>query len=465
MDYLPVFLKLLNQKCLVVGGGSTAARKVTLLLAAEAKVTVIAPSLHPSLQVLKQRISYYKKSFSSEDIEGFFLVVSATNRPTVNEEIANQARHRNILINVVDSPHLCTFIFPAIIDRSPVVAAVSTGGASPVLSRLLRSRLESLIPFQYGKLAKLCEFSRKRVKEQIKDSNQRRHFWEKILQGPVAELVFAGREEEAKIRLEQAINADSEQESPIGEVYLVGAGPGDPDLLTFRALRLMQSADVVVYDRLVSAEVLSLVRRDADMIYAGKEGKQPSIPQEKINRLLARLALSGKRVVRLKGGDPFIFGRGGEEIETLMEQGITFQVVPGITAASGCASYAGIPLTHRDHAQSCIFITGHSKQGTAQYDWKSLSATNQTLIIYMGLTELEHICRSLIEHGSSPDLPAVLIQQGTTENQRVLTGTLMTLPDIVKSAHVKAPTLVIVGTVVNLHKKLSWFKKGETIGT
>lgn len=460
MDYLPVFLQLSNQRCLVVGGGKIAARKVALLLEAGAQVTVVSPSLEPTFREFGKRIIHHQKSFSPEDVEGFFLVVSATNRPAVNSQVSDHAKRHNILVNVVDSPQLCSFIFPAIIDRSPVVAAVSTGGASPALARLLRARLEGLIPYQYGKLANICEQFRTRVKQRIKDSSQRRQFWDRILQGQVAEMVFAGREKQAEVQLEQALEIESNRQPLIGEVYLVGAGPGDPDLLTFRALRLIQNADVVVYDRLVSKEILSLVRRDAEMIYAGKQRNQHSMPQENINTLLARLAKLGKQVVRLKGGDPFIFGRGGEEIETLTEQGITFQVVPGITAASGCASYAGIPLTHRDHAQSCIFVTGHAKEGLVELDWKRLTAARQTVVIYMGLIGLEHICQCLIEHGCPPDLPAALIQQGTTENQRVLAGDLSTLPEIVKCAKVKAPTLVIVGTVVRLHKQLSWFQKG-----
>ena len=458
MDFLPAFLQLTNQPCLVVGGGAVSARKVALLLDAGAKVTVVAPALHPAFQEFAQRVTHRQKPFLPEDINGFFLVISATDNPALNADVAHHARNQNILINVVDNPGLSSFIFPAIIDRSPVVAAISTGGASPVLSRLLRNRLEALIPHQYGNLAKICGLFRTRVKQQIKNTDQRRRFWEKVLQGKVSELVFAGRQSEAETQLEIAIEAESNLEPAMGEVYLVGAGPGDPDLLTLKALRLIQNADVVVYDRLVSTEILSLVRRDAEMIYAGKEKNRHSMFQEEINTVLARLAKSGNRVVRLKGGDPFIFGRGGEEIETLMDQGISFQVVPGITAASGCASYAGIPLTHRDHAQSCVFVTGHAKDGIVKLDWKRLTLGCQTLVIYMGLTGLEQICRSLIEHGSRPGLPAALIQQGTTGNQRVITGNLSTLPGIVQSSNVKAPTLVIVGTVVSLHKKLAWFK-------
>jgi uroporphyrin-III C-methyltransferase/precorrin-2 dehydrogenase/sirohydrochlorin ferrochelatase len=377
----------------------------------------------------------------------------------VNEQVSRAAQTRDIPVNVVDCPELCSFIFPAIIDRSPVIAAISSGGASPVLARLLRMRLETLIPPAYGALARLAERFRERVKQTIAHPDQRRCFWENALQGTVAELVFSGREKEAAAQLERLVCTEAEGKSKAGMVYLIGAGPGDPDLLTIRALRLLQEADVVVYDRLVSPEIMQLVRRDADKIYAGKQRSQHTLPQEKINTLLAELAKAGKRVVRLKGGDPFIFGRGGEEIETLMEEGLLFQVVPGITAASGCAAYAGIPLTHRDYAQSCTFVTGHLKDGSViDLDWQRLAAPNQTVVIYMGLQGLDQICSSLIRHGSAPDLPAALIQQGTTQHQVVLTGTLQNLPDLVSRSEVKAPTLAIIGNVVRLREKLAWFR-------
>ncbi len=458
MDYFPVFLKLKNQNCLVVGAGEVATRKVELLLKAEACITVIAPKASDSILSLgKQgKIKVRQKHFAAQDLLGFKIVVSATNQPDVNSSVAEAANKLPIPVNVVDNPDLCSFIFPAIIDRSPVIAAVSSGGSSPVLARLLRAKLESMIPPAYGKLACLAEKFRPIVKRQLSHSHTRRIFWENTLQGPVAERVFIGRLQEAEQLLQQSLTAQINQQTTYGEVYLVGAGPGDPDLLTFRALRLMQQADVVVYDRLVSSEILDLVRRDCEKIYVGKQRNNHSLAQESINELLARLAKSGKRVVRLKGGDPFIFGRGGEEIETLMEQNINFQVVPGITAASGCASYAGIPLTHRDHAQSCTFVTGHLKDGTINLNWQQLAAPNQTVVIYMGLVGLEIICRSLIRHGCPDDLPAAVIQQGTTPHQRIITGTLATMPEIIAGAGIKPPTLIIIGTVVRLHKKLNW---------
>ena len=459
MDYFPLFLKLKQQNCLVIGAGEIAARKIDLLARAGALITVIADEISPTVANMQEahQLIIKEKKFEAADVDRFRLVVSATNNQDTNRLVADTASKLNIPVNVVDNPALCSFIFPAIIDRSPIIAAVSSGGASPVLARLLRAKIESIIPPAFGQLAHLAEKYRGLVKKQITEPSQRRIFWEDVLQGGIAELVFSGKKQEAEDQLKTRI-ANTETTANIGEVYLVGAGPGDPDLLTFRALRLMQQADVVVYDRLVSAEILDLTRRDSEKIYVGKQRQNHSLPQDSINELLASLAKQGKRVVRLKGGDPFIFGRGGEEIETLLQQNINFQVVPGITAASGCATYAGIPLTHRDHAQSCTFVTGHLKDGSIDLNWKQLSAPNQTIVFYMGLSGLERICQSLINNGCSKEHPIAIIQQGTTSNQRVFTGTLDTLPQSIADKGIKAPTLIIVGTVVTLHDKLNWFK-------
>ncbi len=458
MDYFPVFVSLRNQPCLVVGGGEIAARKIELLARAGAKITVIARAISPHVSSLETALNLHlqQKDFAPADLCNYRLVISATNNTQTNQLVAKIAGEQNILVNVVDNPDLCSFIFPAIIDRSPIIAAVSSGGAAPVLARLLRAKIETVIPPAFGRLAHLAEKFRNDVKKHIKEPSQRRIFWENIFQGSVAELIFAGNETGAEQQLQQAL-IQSNGNASLGEVYLIGAGPGAPDLLTFRALRLMQQADVIVYDHLVSPEILDLARRDSEKIYVGKERQKHTLPQESINTLLADLAKSGKRVVRLKGGDPFIFGRGGEEIETLMQQGINFQVVPGITAASGCATYAGIPLTHRDHAQFCTFVTGHLKDNSINLNWTQLAAPNQTIVIYMGLVGLEKICQSLIAHGSPKDLPVALVQQGTTSNQRVITGTLETLPATIAGMNIKPPTLIIIGTVVTLHEKLKWF--------
>ncbi|QXP91351.1 siroheme synthase CysG [Methylococcus capsulatus] len=462
MDYLPIFLKLRDLPCLIVGGGEVAVRKLGLLLDAGAAVTVIAASAEAVIVELADRglIRLRTKVFEATDSEGFRLIIAATDDRAVNAAVATAARRHGIPVNVVDCPDLCDFIFPAIIDRSPVLVAVSTGGASPVLARQLRTRIEACIPSRFGTLARLAADLRERVRQAIPEPRARRHFWERTLEGPAAELALQGRAEEAERVLLEAADAAARQERPAwGSVALVGAGPGDPDLLTLRALRLIQEADVIVYDRLVSTEILALARRDARRIYAGKERSRHSIPQDDINALLANLAAEGNRVVRLKGGDPFIFGRGGEEIETLMACGIPFQVVPGITAASGCAAYAGIPLTHRAHAHACVFVAGHLKDGTLQdLDWPQLVQPHQTVVVYMGLQGLPQICAELIRHGAPPSRPAALIQQGTTRDQKVLTATLETLPDRVADAGIKAPTLIIIGEVVALRKKLAWYR-------
>jgi uroporphyrin-III C-methyltransferase/precorrin-2 dehydrogenase/sirohydrochlorin ferrochelatase len=459
MDYLPIFLKIEDRPCLVVGGGKVAARKISLLKRAGAFITAVSPVLCDELRVLLEQgaIKHVARDFQDDDLDDCVLVIAATDDEVVNRGVSELANTRRIPVNVVDSPDLCSFIMPSIIDRSPVQIAVSTGGASPVLARLLRSRLESYIPAAYGRLAKLVDEYRQRVKQRFTTTDQRRYFWESMLQGNVAELLFAGHDEKARAALEEAIDNTDTHSDDTGEVYLVGAGPGDPDLVTFRALRLMQQADVVVYDRLVSEPILDLVRRDAEMIYAGKARDQHTLSQESINQLLVRLAKEGKRVLRLKGGDPFIFGRGGEEIETLAGEGIPFQVVPGITAASGCASYAGIPLTHRDYAQSCIFVTGHLKDGSIDLDWESLAKPAQTIVFYMGLHSITVLSRELVAHGLPKTTPVALVQQGTTANQKVYIETLDSLQDLAEREQLKPPTIIIVGEVVSLQEKLSWF--------
>jgi uroporphyrin-III C-methyltransferase/precorrin-2 dehydrogenase/sirohydrochlorin ferrochelatase len=459
MDFFPIFLNLKNRSCLVVGGGAIAERKTALLLKSGADVTLVAPELCQNLTTWRDmgRYTHLEREFQDEDMTGHHLAIAATDDPNVNRRIAEVAENLRIPINVVDQPELCSFIVPSVIDRSPVVAAISTGGASPVLARLIRSRMESLIPAGYGRLAELCSRFRQRVKARFADPTQRRLFWDRVLEGGVAERVFSGHDEEADQLMEKVLNSPLSS-NQMGEVYLVGAGPGDPDLLTFRALRLMQQADVVIYDRLVAKPILDMTRHDAEHIYVGKERDKHTMRQEEINQLLAKLAKQGKRVLRLKGGDPFIFGRGGEEIDTLAAEGVPFQVIPGITAAAGCASYSGIPLTHRDYAQSVTFVTGHLKDGSMNLNWKMLAQPNQTIVFYMGLIGLAVICRELKSHGVPGDMPIALIQQGTTHMQRVFTGTLETILDLVEQERPKPPTLIIVGRVVELQEKLAWFE-------
>lgn len=458
MNYYPLFLDLKDQPCLVVGGGEVAQRKVDLLRRSGARIKLIAPEVTPMLaQWAQQRmIDWQAESADPQALGDFRLVIAATDDEALNQRIAAACKRRGMLVNVVDAPELSNCISPAIVDRSPLLIAISSGGVAPVLARMWRARLEAMIPAAYGQLAALAAEFREQVKQRI-PRDQRLRFWEQVFDGPVAEQGLSGQTTRARELLTRMLEQPGQ---PLqGEVYLVGAGPGDPDLLTFRALRLMQKADVVLYDRLVSAPVLELVRRDAERIYVGKARSQHALPQEEINLKLVELAQAGKRVLRLKGGDPFIFGRGGEEIALLAEHRIPFQIVPGITAASGCAAYAGIPLTHRDYAQACQFVTGHPREdGSLGLNWASLAQPNQTVVIYMGLTGLEQLCRQLIKHGLAPTHPAAIIQQGTTPAQRVLVSDLQNLPVQAQTARLKAPTLVIVGEVVRLHESLAWYQ-------
>ncbi|OAJ70258.1 uroporphyrinogen-III C-methyltransferase [Methylobacillus sp. MM3] len=459
MDYLPIFMNLRGRASVVIGGGEVALRKIGMLLKADANVTVVSPELCPELSDwhAQGKVIHVAARFEPPQLDGAQLVIAATDDEEVNRQVSIAAQARNIPVNVVDAPELCTFVVPSVVDRSPIVIAVSSGGKAPVLARLVRARLETLIPASYGRLAQLAGEFRDKVKARFQTSQQRRIFWESVFQGPIAERVFSGQEQAARQELHAVLEGASDVIHR-GEVYLVGGGPGDPDLLTFRALRLMQQCDVVVYDKLVSQPVMELVRRDAERIYVGKQRDQHTLPQEDINQLLVRLAKEGKRVLRLKGGDPFIFGRGGEEIETLMENGIPFQVVPGITAASGVASYAGIPLTHRDHAQSCVFATGHLRDGTVDLDWPVLARPRQTIVIYMGLVGLPEICRQLVAHGLPASTPAAVVQQGTLPQQRVVVSDLAGLAHEVEAAGLHAPCLTIIGTVVSLRGKLNWFE-------
>lgn len=465
MDFLPLFFKLNGKTCLVIGGGAVAVRKANLLRGAQGNVFVVAEKFSPLMKTFIQNeaCGSRERAFEDSDLDNVQLVIAATNDSALNARVSKLAHERQLPVNVVDNPALCSFILPAIVDRSPLVVAISSGGQSPVLARLLRARLETLIPSAYGRLALLMGRYRDAVKNDIEAPNKRRGFWESVLQGPIAEMVFAGKEAQAETLLQQTLDDKKNNKSDRGEVYLVGAGPGEPDLLTFRALRLMQQADVVLYDRLVSPGILDLCRRDADMIHVGKARSNHSVPQEEINHMLVRLAKEGHRVCRLKGGDPFIFGRGGEEIELLAQENIPFQVVPGITAASGCAAYAGIPLTHRDYSQSVRFVTGHLKDNTPDLEWSSLIQPRQTLVFYMGLVGLDTICHQLIKHGLSAQTPIALVQKGTTSQQRVLIGSLETMPAIIRNEHIQPPTIIIVGEVVRLHSKLAWFESDHGI--
>lgn len=468
MQSLPIFMNLIARRCVVVGGGDVALRKVMMLLKAQAAVECYAPDYCEALVALarENKVVAHIEEFHDVQLNDATLVIAATDNEAINAQVSAAAQTKNIPVNVVDAPQLCTFTMGSIVDRSPVVIAISSEGNAPVLARHIRAKIETMLPSGYGRIAQIAGEFRDKVKAKFTTMQARRIFWEDMLQGPMVERVLSGDEQSARDLLENAI-AHADTKAKQGEVFLVGGGPGDPDLLTFRALRLMQQCDVCVYDKLVSPEVMALVRRDAELIYVGKSRDQHTMQQEDINDLLARLALEGKRVLRLKGGDPFIFGRGGEEIEKLIAHGVPFQVVPGITAANGVSTYAGIPLTHRDYSQSCLFITGHLKaksdnaEKTFDLDWKAMAMPRQTLVIYMGLVGMRKICTELIAHGVSPDMPAAVVQQGTTQHQRVVTATLKDLADKVDEANIKAPCLTIVGEVVMLREKLNWFEPNK----
>ncbi|MCG9512034.1 siroheme synthase CysG [Acinetobacter pittii] len=456
MDIFPISLKLQQQHCLIVGGGHIALRKANLLAKAGAVIDIIAPAIEEQLLQLVKTTGgeYFAESFAEKILNTpYRLVIAATNDAQVNKAVFEQCEARNLLVNSVDDIPHCRFMVPAIIDRSPLIISVASNGASPVLSRQLRTQIETIVPHGMGKLAEFSGQWRKQVKERIPNPDERRIFWENLYASPLKEQVFNDNLEVANDLIQQAL---TEWTAPKGEVYLVGAGPGDPELLTLKALRLMQQADVVIYDRLVSAPILELCRRDATKIYVGKARSNHSVPQDGINALLVEYAQKGKRVCRLKGGDPFIFGRGGEEIQELVEANVTFQVVPGITAASGCSAYAGIPLTHRDYAQSVRFLTGHLKEGSPELPWNELVYENQTLVLYMGLVGLERICEQLIAHGQRADMPVALISKGTTPDQKVVVGTLVDIATKVSEHHIVAPTLTIIGEVVNLREQLKW---------
>jgi uroporphyrin-III C-methyltransferase/precorrin-2 dehydrogenase/sirohydrochlorin ferrochelatase len=463
MNYFPIFLRLEGQPVLVVGGGAIAARKIELLRKAGASVTVVAPELKESLGALAKRgvIKHLADEFKPEHLDGMRLAIAATSRQAVNAWVAHQAEVRNIPVNVVDDRELSRFIMPAIVDRSPVIVAVSSGGDAPVLTRRLREKLEAVLPSRLGALAKFAGALRASVKRRITETGARRKFWERFFDGDIAADVLAGRDQQAQSAVDQALIAagNHHEQDKRGEVALVGAGPGDPGLLTLRALRVLQNADVVLYDRLVSPQVLALARRDAEFISVGKAAGSAPIPQEQINALLVEHAQAGKRVVRLKGGDPFIFGRGGEELEALAQHGIRYEVVPGVTAAAGCAAYAGIPLTHRDHSQSLTFVTGHAKSGGVSdgVNWQALALPGQTVVFYMGMHTLPNIIARLREHGAPATLSAAVIEHGTQASQRVIVGTLDDLQSRVSDAKVTSPALLIVGEVTRLHATLSWF--------
>ena len=463
MNYFPVFFDLTGQKVLIVGGGEVALRKISMLERTGALITVVAPDVAPELMALAAAgtLKLSIREFEPADLDGARLVIVATSRRAVNRWIAALSESRNIPVNVVDDAHASRFIVPAIIDRDPVLVAISTGGTSPVLARRLRERLEALIPARIGELATWLKALRRVSRRKLRDTDERRRFFEAVVDGPAARRFINGDQPGAQRIAQQLLAATSTAPRAAGDVTLVGAGPGDPELLTLKALRALQDADVILHDRLVPPAVLDLARRDAARICVGKAAGAIGSTQEEINALLIELAHQGKRVVRLKGGDPFVFGRGGEELQALVRARINFSVVPGITAALGAAAYAGIPLTHRDFAHSVTFVSGHAQgHGEApgpEPDWRALAMPGATAVFYMGLARLDHIVEKLLEHGAVGQRPAAIIAQGTTAYQRVITATLATLRGVSSEARLESPALLVVGDVVALHSTLAWF--------
>jgi uroporphyrin-III C-methyltransferase / precorrin-2 dehydrogenase / sirohydrochlorin ferrochelatase len=465
MTYYPAFFDLTAQKVLLVGGGEVAARKLAQLLRSGAKVTLVAPEVLPELrlQAAAGTISVALREFVPDDLDGARLVIVATSRRAVNRWIAALSEARGIPVNVVDDRAASRFIVPAVIDRDPVLVAISTGGASPVLARRLRERLEALIPKRFGELALWLQSLRRAARGRLRDTGARRSYFEHIVDGAAARRFVAGDTHGAESLAQQLLARAAISPRQSGEVTLVGAGPGDPELLTLKALRALQDADVILHDRLVPRAVLDMARRDAAIICVGKTAGGGGSMQAEINALLIEHALQGKRVVRLKGGDPFIFGRGGEELEALHQAQIRFSVIPGITAAAGCAAYAGIPLTHRDHAHSVTFITGHEDGDGREPDWAALARPGGTSVFYMGLARVQHIAAKLLQHGASAALPAALIAHGTLENQRIVSGTLATIAEAAGRTKLQSPTLLVVGEVVSLHDSLAWFNTGAQL--
>ncbi|GAB3682945.1 siroheme synthase CysG [Salinisphaera aquimarina] len=457
---MPLFIRLAGQPVLVVGGGRVAARRIERLIKAGACVTVVAPRADTRIQAWHEarRLVWHERAANAADVDNQRLVFALTDDHVANADIAAAARAAGVLVQRADDADGSDFLTPAVVRRESLQIAIASDGTAPTLARILRARLEAWVPRAYGELATLAGAYRERVRQRLPQS-QRAAFWLRVLDGPIAEQVFAGRLSQARQALDHALEtAQTAAEGDTGEVYLVGGGPGDPDLLTFRALRLMQRADVVLYDSLIAPAILDLVDADAERIHVGKRASRHTLPQEDINALMVRLARAGRRVLRLKGGDPFVFGRGGEEISQLAEAGIPFQVVPGITAASGCAAYAGIPLTHRDYAQSVTFVTGHLKEGALDLSWQQLAQPGQTVVFFMALKSLPIICAALQTYGLAADWPAALVIDGTTARQRLVVGTLADLPARAARLTIDGPTLLIVGEVVRLHETLGWFR-------
>lgn len=456
VDYFPVFLKLRDKPVLVVGGGQVAARKARMLANAGAKLTIVTPETNLAMDALlrSHKVTLYRRRFRPTDVDDQWLVVSASNSPAVERAVAAAADQRQIFCNAVDDIDNCSYISPAVVDRSPLVIAISSGGTAPVLARKLRTQIESQLPAALGDLAQLAARWRSRVAATLTTFTARLRFWERVFDGRIAEEVYRGKTQLADELVGRLLEENNTQLDPKhGIAWLTGAGPGDPELITIKALRAMQSADVILHDRLVSDAILDLARRDAEKISVGKTPGCAVNSQETINALLVRLVSEGKRVCRLKGGDPFIFGRGGEEAEALSAAGLPYVVVPGITAAAGCAASAGIPLTHRDAAQSVVFLTAHGKNSVDKLDWRSLARDRQTLAVYMGVRRFPELMQKLTQYGRAVDTPVAIIERGTTPEERVVRGTLGQLPMLARAHAIRSPAILIIGDVAHANRQ------------
>ncbi|MCC5793102.1 MAG: uroporphyrinogen-III C-methyltransferase [Chromatiales bacterium] len=462
MDYFPLFARLVDEPCLVVGGGQVALRKTRMLCSCGAQVTVNAPEICAGLRELAAggQVSLVERPFDPQLVETHLLVVAATGDSAVNATIAATARAAHRLCNVVDDGPLSSFINPAVIDRSPVIVALSSGGAAPVLVRRLRQQLEQWLPARLGVLARWAGSLRDQVRSALPGIDARRRFWEQLLEGPLAQRLLSGQAVDVQQDVEMLLG-EAESAALPGEAWLVGAGPGDPGLLTLAGLRLLEQAEVILHDRLVSPEILALARRDAEFIDVGKTGGGPSTSQEAINRLLVERVRAGQRVCRLKGGDPYIFGRGGEEALALAAAGLPFRVIPGITAASGCAAYAGMPLTHRELASAVSFVSARLAPGAGDPDWAALAALDHTLAIYMPVARLADVAAALVRHGRPPGTPAALVEAGTTRAQRHVSATLEDIAGVATREQVGSPALLLVGPVVALAGQLGWWAPGQ----
>jgi len=458
MEFLPIFLDIRDKKVVVDGGETVAARRVERALAAGALVTSFDPAPGAELRALfgHANLVHHARTPVAEDFDGCTIAYGASEDSARDALLFHAAKANGALANVADVKEYCDFITPSVVDRDPVMIAISTGGAAPVIARILRARIEAMLPAAYGRLAAFVSQFRTRIAQGLSDGRGRRRFWENMIEGPAGDAFLAGKQTQARDLIEADLKVGAGAKALTqGEVWLVGAGPGDPDLLTFKALRLLQHADVVLFDRLVGDGIVDLARRDAEQINVGKSPGNHTMAQAEITALMIKLARQGNRVLRLKAGDPFVFGRGGEEIQDVAAAGIPVQVVPGITAATGCGALAGIPLTHRDHAQSCVFLTAHGADGVLDHDWPTLTRPGQTVVIYMGLSNLAEITAGAIAQGIRPDLPVAVIDSGTRNNQQVVTGALGTISGLVKKAALQGPAIIILGDVVSLREHLN----------